>query len=116
MSYLEPLGDIRVISAEVISDPLADRLQGLEAISLLGGMDARTFKYTMIHPNKDIGLAFLQGDCSGRIRTPHFIGCFGDNGPVVRFGTMWMADPLRQPASRVRASAAAPALWRCVCP
>ena len=46
MSYLEPLGDIRVISAEVLSDPLADRLQSLEAISLLGGMDARTFKRT----------------------------------------------------------------------
>ena len=57
-------------------------------------MDTRTFKRTMIYPNKDIGLAFLQGNRGRRIRTPHVIGPSGDDRPMVGFGTVRMAHPL----------------------
>ena len=59
-------------------------------------MDTRTFKRAMIYPDKDIGLTFLQGNRGRRIRPPHFIGCLGDDRPIVGFGTVQMAHPLRR--------------------
>ena len=57
-------------------------------------MDPRTFEHAMIYSDKDTGLAFLQGNCGRRIRTPHVIGPSGDDRPMVGFGTVRMAHPL----------------------
>ena len=40
---------------EVLSKPLADRLQGLEPIGALVGMDTNAFRVAMIHGDEDVG-------------------------------------------------------------
>ena len=48
----------------------------------------------MIDADKDIGLAFLQGDGCGRIGAPHEIGLLRNNGAIMGFGSVRVAGSL----------------------
>ena len=83
MAHLQSRSDFRTIPPKVLPDSLADRLQGFEAIPLLGRMDARTFKGTVADPDEDKNRSFLHRDRGRGIRSPHLIGDFCDDGTIV---------------------------------
>jgi hypothetical protein len=82
-------------AAELLPDTLADRLQRLEAVARLRGVDADALAGAVIDGHEDTDLAFLGGDGGGHIGPPEFVPTVGDDGPVVCLGTVRMPDPLR---------------------
>jgi hypothetical protein len=55
----QALSNQRRTIAEILSDPLFDGLQGLEAGALFGGMDTNALHGAVIHGKEDSRLAFL---------------------------------------------------------
>ena len=69
----------------------------------------------MINTDKDVGLAFLQGDRRGRIRAPHDIGLLRDNGShhglSVRAGAPSVEAPVSPFALRLKKPRAIGLTW-----
>src|SRR5512132_3045111 len=63
-------GHVLANGAEVSAHTLADRLQGLEAVGALVGVDADAFAVAVIDGDEDVGHALGQGDALGHIGTP----------------------------------------------
>src|SRR4051812_11544793 len=57
----QPGGDALLEAAEVLADALTERLQRLEAVARLGGVQADALSGTVIHRDEDAALAFLDG-------------------------------------------------------
>jgi len=72
MTHLESFGDLFVISAKVLPDPLVNGFQRFETVSFLGGMDARTLKGAVIDADEDKRRSFFHRD-RGRLASPRVI-------------------------------------------
>lgn len=89
MAQLSADGDAFDERAEAVAHGLAERLQGLEAGSPMGSMDAEAFAGTVIDQDEEGGLA-LAGERGGKVRAPHLVDALGADGAVVR---AWSARP-----------------------
>src|SRR5512133_2610328 len=87
-------GHILADGAEVPAHALADRLQGLEAVGALVGVDADTFTVAVIDGDEDVRPALGQGDALGHIGAPQDVHGLGGDGAVVRL-VRSLADPVR---------------------
>jgi len=72
--------------SEAAMHPLADRLQGLEAIGRPRCMNADDFRVGVFHGNEDIGSALPDGDRLRHVCSPHFVDLVGDDRPIVWLG------------------------------
>ena len=87
-------GHVLADGAEVPAHTLADRLQGLEAVGALVGVDADAFAVAVIDGDQDVGHALGQGDALGHIGAPQDVHGLGGDGAVVRL-VRSLADPVR---------------------
>src|SRR5512144_1108287 len=88
-------GHVLADGPEVPAHTLADRLQGLEAVGALVGVDADAFTVAVIDGDEDVGHALGQGDALGHIGAPQDVhGLRGDDA-VVR-PVRSLADPVRR--------------------
>ena len=88
-------GHVLADGAEVPAHTLADRLQGLEAVGALVGVDADAFAVAVIDGDEDVGHALGQGDALGHIGAPQDVHGLGGDGAVVRL-VRSLADPVRR--------------------
>ncbi len=83
VSELQPHGHVLSDGTEVLANPLADRLQGLEPIGAPVGMDTNAFRVAMIHGDEDVGQPLAQGHRLGHIGSPHHVHGLGSDFSVV---------------------------------
>src|SRR5512132_1962339 len=95
VAKLQPRCHVLSDRAEVPAHTLADRLQGLEAVGALVGVDADAFAVAVIDGDEDVGHALGQGDALGHIGAPQDVHILGGDGAVVRL-VRSLADPVRR--------------------
>ncbi|MGA8158388.1 MAG: hypothetical protein WB822_19740 [Rhodoplanes sp.] len=74
----------RCDGSEAPMHPLAHRLQRLEAIGRMRGMNADDFRIGVFHGEEDIGSALLDSDRLRHVCSPHFIDLVGDDRSIMR--------------------------------
>ena len=100
-------------TAEVLSDSLPDRLQRFESGGFLHRVDADAFGCTVINGGEDGDGAFSLGEGGRGISSPHPVGHFGNDRPIVRVCSSRLGLPswgkqlvaAQQPQDAVLASA-----------
>ena len=70
-------GDPGGVAGEVLPQPLAQRLQRLEARAGTSRMDANAFLRAVVHGDEDSGVALAGGEAGGRV------------GPHISSGRSW---------------------------
>ena len=63
----QPHGDPRIEAAEVLPHALPERLQRLEAVAPLGGVEADALAGAVIDGDEDVGQALAGGDGRGHV-------------------------------------------------
>src|SRR5215210_7292223 len=87
-------GDALAVPVEVLADTLAERLEGLEAGALAGGMDADALGGELVDRDED-RRSTLGGPGGGGVDPPHRIRAVRDDRAVVRGGAVRLARPRR---------------------
>jgi len=100
-------------SPQSVSGRLAGPARALQSDPPWPRHGSRAFKGTMIDADKDMRLAFFQGDRRRRIGAPHHVGLLGDNRTVVGFGAVRMPHARRRRQAVLAHQGSAPALSRC---
>jgi hypothetical protein len=90
-----PRRDPLAEAAEVLADALADRLQRLEPVARLRGVDADAFRRTVIDGDEDVDLALPSRHGRRHVAAPKLVGPIGDDRPIVRLRAMGMPDSVR---------------------
>ena len=80
----QPARDAVADAPEVFAHARADRLQGLEAGPVLGGMQTAALGRAVINGHEDTGRPLSDGHRGRHVRTPHHVGRLSGDGPVVR--------------------------------
>jgi len=93
----QALGGQRCKVAEILSDPLFDGFQGLEAGAAFGGMNTHALHGVVIHCEEDRRLAFCGRKSYGHIGAPHVIDPGGGDGAVMDSGPRATAPAVRRP-------------------
>ena len=91
----QPLGHAFVDAPEACPDALANRLQGLEAVAALGGVETDAFGRTVIDGHEDEGRPLGAGHGGRHVRAPHHVRSLGGDGSVVRLRPVRVARALR---------------------
>ena len=90
-----PAGHAFADAPEAFPDALANRLQGLEAVPALGGMEPDALGRAVIDGHEDEGYPLGDGHGGRHVRAPHHVGRLGGDGPVVRLWPVRVARALR---------------------
>src|SRR5512134_1598927 len=95
VAELEAGGHVLAEDAEVPADALVHRLQGLEAVGALVGVNADALTVAVIEGDEDVGHAVGEGDGLGHVGPPQDVHGLGGDGAVVRL-VRPLADPVRR--------------------
>lgn len=138
MTQPQPLGYSGGERAVLLSHGLPHGLQRFEALVFFDGMNAQTVGGAVVDGGEDRHLAVLLGERRGGIGSPHLIGLFRNDGPLVwgpralgmltreetaadTWASRWVATPMtKQLTSAVRRRmnnlpAGRSGWFRCVC-
>src|SRR5512132_1786051 len=94
VAKLQPRCHVVADRAEVAAHPLPDRLQGLEAVGALVGVDADAFAVAVVDGDEDVGYALDQGDGLAHVGAPPDVHGLGGDDTVVH-SVRPLADPVR---------------------
>ena len=90
----------------MVSNPVGDGLQGLEARTGPGGVDTHYVPYEVVDGYEHHGHSFLPGPHLGGVGAPDAVGGLGNDGAVVALGPRPPTAPARwgacSPRSRIR--------------
>ena len=112
----QPTGHAFADAPEAFADALADRLQGLEAVPALGGMEPDACGRAVIDGHEDEGRPLGDRHGGRHVCAPHHVGRLGGDGPVVRLRPDARGPRAAGLGGRARASTGAPAPSRCASP
>src|SRR3954466_1246987 len=90
----EAAGDLLREAAEVPPHPLAERLERLEPVGTVAGVDADALGRAVVGGDEDRGLT-LAGDRGGQVGAPHHVDRLGDDRAVVGARAARRAGPRR---------------------
>src|SRR3954452_22510088 len=90
----EAAGDLLREAAEVAPHPLAERLERLEPVGTVAGVDADALGRAVVDGDEDGGLT-LAGDRGGQVGAPHHVDRRGDDRAVVAARPARRAGPRR---------------------